>query len=145
MPDAATDRSVLNDLERIVVASVAITARALADVGPDLTLIQWRVLVLVDRPLGMPVGAIAAALGAKIAATSRLIGRIRARGLVETRRSDDDARVVLVSLTDRGLAVRRRVVNRRRRALRSAIADARLPADAASTLDRLALVLEALG
>src|SRR3954470_2907922 len=97
---AAVPTELLHQIERVVVASVAMTARALADVAPELTFVQWRVLVLVDAPDG--VGAIAAALGAKIAATSRLIGRLRARGLVETKRGDADARVVLVTLTARG-------------------------------------------
>jgi DNA-binding MarR family transcriptional regulator len=137
--------SVLLDLERIVVASVAVTARALADVAPELTLVQWRVLVLVDRPGGIPVGSIAAALGTKIASASRLVGRLRQRGLVQTRRSEDDARVVLVSMTAQGLALRNRVVDRRRRELHAAIADARLTPAAAPLLERLATVLEDLG
>jgi DNA-binding MarR family transcriptional regulator len=145
MPNSAMPRSVLLDLERIVVASVAVTARALADVAPELTLVQWRVLVLVDRPGGIPVGSVAAALGAKIAAMSRLVGRLRQRGLVETRRSGDDARVVLVSMTEQGLHLRNRVVDRRRRELRSAIADARLTPEAAPLFGRLAAVLEELG
>jgi DNA-binding MarR family transcriptional regulator len=137
--------SVLLDLERIVVASVAVTARALADVAPELTLVQWRVLVLVDRPGGIPVGSIAAALGTKIASASRLVGRLRQRGLVQTRRSEDDARVVLVSMTAQGLDLRNRVVDRRRRELHAAIADARLTPAAAPLLERLATVLEDLG
>jgi DNA-binding MarR family transcriptional regulator len=137
--------SVLLDLERIVVASVAVTARALADVAPELTLVQWRVLVLVDRPGGIPVGSIAAALGTKIASASRLVGRLRQRGLVETRRSEDDARVVLVSMTAQGLDLRNRVVDRRRRELHAAIADARLTPAAAPLLERMATVLEDLG
>jgi DNA-binding MarR family transcriptional regulator len=137
--------SVLLDLERIVVASVAVTARALADVAPELTLVQWRVLVLVDRPGGIPVGSIAAALGTKIASASRLVGRLRQRGLVQTRRSEDDARVVLVSMTAQGLDLRNRVVDRRRRELHAAIADARLTPAAAPLLERMATVLEDLG
>jgi DNA-binding MarR family transcriptional regulator len=137
--------SVLLDLERIVVASVAVTARALADVAPELTLVQWRVLDLVDRPGGIPVGSIAAALGTKIASASRLVGRLRQRGLVQTRRSEDDARVVLVSMTAQGLDLRNRVVDRRRRELHAAIADARLTPAAAPLLERMATVLEDLG
>jgi DNA-binding MarR family transcriptional regulator len=137
--------SVLLDLERIVVASVAVTARARAVVAPELTLVQWRVLVLVDRPGRIPVGSIAAALGTKIASASRLVGRLRQRGLVQTRRSEDDARVVLVSMTAQGLDLRNRVVDRRRRELHAAIADARLTPAAAPLLERMATVLEDLG
>src|SRR4051794_27720928 len=129
MADVATEADVLLGLERIAVASVAVTARALADVAPHLTFVQWRVLVLVDEPGGRAVGWISQELGAKIAAISRLIGRLRARGLVETRRSDGDARIVLVSLTDAGAELRTRVVERRRDELRAAVEKTRLPAE----------------
>ncbi len=134
----------LGDLERVVVASVAVTARALAEVAPELTFVQWRVLVLVDQPDGIAVGALASALGAKIAAMSRLVGRLRARGLVETRRGEDDARVVLVTLSGAGAELRTRVVERRRDEMRAAVAALGLPADAAVVVDRLATALEAI-
>jgi DNA-binding MarR family transcriptional regulator len=138
-----TDRSkVLAELERVVVASVAVTARALADVAPELTFAQWRVLVLVDAPDAVGVGAIASALGTKIAATSRLVGRLRAHDLVATERSADDARVVLVRLTVDGRNVRSRVVERRRIDLGRAVAHADVPRDAAAVLTSLATALE---
>jgi DNA-binding MarR family transcriptional regulator len=142
MSHSATSDTVSDGLERIVVASVAITARALAEVAPELTFLQWRVLVLVDAPQGMGVGQVAAALEAKIAAVSRLIGRLRARGLIETRRGEGDARLVFVSLTAKGRKVRRRVVERRRAELRDAVSRARLPDNAIATIDWLA---DALG
>jgi len=131
-------------LERIVVAAVAITARALAEVAPELTFVQWRVIVLVDQPDGIAVGALAAALGAKIAAMSRLVGRLRGRGLVSTQRSETDARVVLVTLTPAGSDLRSRVVERRRQELRAALANTALPADAALVMGRVAAALEGL-
>jgi DNA-binding MarR family transcriptional regulator len=142
MRHAATSDKVGDGLERIVVASVAVTARALAEAAPDLTLLQWRLLVLIDTPQGMGVGQVAAALGAKIAAVSRLIGRLRARGLVETRRGEGDARLVFVSLTAKGRKIRRRVVERRRAELRDAVSRTRLPDNAIATIDWLA---DALG
>ncbi len=144
MRQPAIDSAVLLDLERMVVASVAITARALAEVAPELTFVQWRVLVLVDPPEGVGVGSIALALGAKIAAMSRLIGRLRAHGLVETRRAADDARVVLVSLTDRGRDLRARVTERRRSELRAAIAPGQVRPGTSRVIARLATVLEGL-
>jgi DNA-binding MarR family transcriptional regulator len=111
----------LRDLERVVVASVAITASALAEVAPELTFLQWRLLVVVEEPAGMPESMVAAALGSKLAATSRLVGRLRERGLVETRQAEADARVTLVTLTGRGRTLRASVVRRRRRALARAL------------------------
>ena len=93
----------------------------------------------------MGVGPIAAALGAKIAAVSRLIGRLRARGLVETQRRRSDARVVLVSLTAEGTALRQRVVERRRSELRAALDQAQLPGRGRGDVDRLASVARGTG
>jgi DNA-binding MarR family transcriptional regulator len=141
--DYATSRALLADVERVVVASVAVTARALNDANPELTLSQWRVMVLVDRPGGMAVGALANSLDAKIAAVSRLVGRLRERGLVQARRSDQDARVVLVSLTAKGRALRRRIVDRRRAVLASLLADTGTTRGMLPAVTRLAQVLEA--
>jgi DNA-binding MarR family transcriptional regulator len=129
-------------LERIVIASVAVTARALAVAAPELTLVQWRVLVLVDHPGGLAVGEIAAASGAKIAAVSRLLSRLRGRGLVEMRRGQEDARIVRASLTERGRVLRTMVVEQRRAELQAALARAQLPAGADGLLAGLATVLE---
>jgi DNA-binding MarR family transcriptional regulator len=133
---------VIDGVERVVVASVGLTARAVTDVAADLTLGQWRVLVLVDRPGGMAVGSIATALGAKMAAVSRLISRLQRRGLVETRRADFDARVVLVSLTSVGEALRTRIVERRRSDLVAMLEGAELTPDSQGVVERVAAALE---
>ena len=131
-------------MERIVVASVALTARALAEESPELTLLQWRVLVLADQPGGVGIGAIAAAVGSKMAAMSRLIGRLRARGLVQTRRGEGDARLVLVTLTARRPGAARNgsfVVARAE--LKAALAAADLSTEVALAIDQIASALEA--
>jgi DNA-binding MarR family transcriptional regulator len=142
VPDYATSPGVVGAVERIVVASVGLTARSLADVVPELTLAQWRVLVLVDRPGGMAIGSIASALGAKIAAASRLVGRLHARDLVESKRSDVDARVVLVSLTKAGEDLRTRVLERRRAELVARLSAVALPTEALDLVERLATARE---
>jgi DNA-binding MarR family transcriptional regulator len=119
---AATATPLLLALERVVVASVGRTAKALGEVAPELTLVQWRVLVVVDDPDGVPVSQVASSLGAKVSAVSRLLGRLRDHGLVATRRDEADARVIRVSLTPRGRALRDRVVDRRRAELAEAVA-----------------------
>ncbi|HJP88044.1 MAG TPA: MarR family transcriptional regulator [Candidatus Limnocylindrales bacterium] len=144
MRHSATPASTLLDLERIVVASVGVTARAHAMDASELTLLQWRALVLIDVPEGLAVGGLAAALGAKIAATSRLVGRLRDRGLVATERASDDARVVRVTLTGAGRELRARIVARRRLELQAALDGAGLPSGAASVVERLAELLEGI-
>lgn len=128
----------LEVLERMVVASVGLTARALADVAPELTFVQWRVLVIADRRGGVPVGQLADGVGSKIAAMSRLVGRLQRRGLVETRRDAADARLVRVSLTAAGKDLRVRVLERRRAGLVSAAERLDLDEEAWRSLSRLA-------
>jgi DNA-binding MarR family transcriptional regulator len=125
-------------LERVVVASIGLTARALADVAPDLTLAQWRVIVVVDAPGGVAVTQIASVLGGKIAAVSRLLGRLRRRGLIATRRDEADARVIRVSLTEQGRGLRDRVVARRRADLGEAVGKIDVGADTERVLRQLA-------
>jgi DNA-binding MarR family transcriptional regulator len=132
-------------LERLAIVLVGITARAVADVAPELTLLQWRVLMVVaGKPDGVAVGAIAEALGSKLPATSRLVGRMREHGLVETTRAEADARVTLVRLTPDGRALRRRVVDRRRSQLERAIRDAGNPGATADAVRALAASLESV-
>ncbi|MEP7361420.1 MAG: MarR family transcriptional regulator [Chloroflexota bacterium] len=143
MTNYATSAALLDDIERIVVGSVAVTAQALNDAHPELTLSQWRVLVLVDQPDGMAVGAIAKSLGAKIAAVSRLVGRLRERGLIQTHRSDVDARLVLVSLTASGRRLRHRIVDSRRAVLTAMLKETGLTSDMKPAVEQLAALLGA--
>jgi len=132
------------ELERIVVASVAITARVLAEVSPELTFIQWRVLVVVgSAPQGIAVGSLAAELGAHLAAMSRLVGRLRARGLVATAKDPSDARVTLVRLTEAGARLRDAVVDRRRSTLAWGLQLHGLAIADAAAAARIATILEA--
>ena len=140
MGNSGTPAQELPTLERVVVASVAVTAKALADVAPELTFLQWRVLVILDADEGASVGHVAAMLDAKLAAVSRLLGRMRRNDLIHSERDEADARVVRVTLTGHGRALRTRVVERRRHDLAAAIAEG-LPADAVVTLDRVATAL----
>lgn len=97
------DEAPLHALEAIVVGAVAVTARALQASGADLTLVQWRLLVvLASREEPQSVGMVAAGVGATSSATSRLAGRLVGRGLVNRQRDPDDGRSSLLSLTPRG-------------------------------------------
>jgi DNA-binding MarR family transcriptional regulator len=114
----AIEASLRRSLETITFGAVAITARALQTAGAELTLPQWRVLVIVGgSPRGASVSDVAARLGSELSPASRLIGRMERRGLVETGKTDPDRRVTRVRLTDRGRTIRRDVFERRRRLL----------------------------
>jgi DNA-binding MarR family transcriptional regulator len=111
----------LPSLEAIVAGSVALTARALADTRSELTLVQWRALVVLhDATDPVPIGVLARALGASPSATSRLVRRLVARGYVARERDRGDRRDrrerrVVVSVRGRRLV--RRIISVRDREL----------------------------
>jgi len=112
-------------LEAVAFGSVAVTTRAIAAAGLDLTFAQWRVLVVVgERPNGATVTEIAARLGAEISPVSRLVSRLARRGVVKARKDDQDRRVTRVTVTDEGRELRETVIARRRELLADVLAAA---------------------
>jgi DNA-binding MarR family transcriptional regulator len=83
--------------QRSVQAYDDAVGRALG-LGPaDLRCLDW----LVDGPKS--AGVLATATGLRPAATTALLDRLEARGLVERVRDDGDRRKVLVRMTDEGM------------------------------------------
>ena len=112
-------------LEAVAFGSVAVTTRAIAAAGLDLTFAQWRVLVVVgERPNGATVTEIAARLGAEISPVSRLVSRLARRGVVKARKDDQDRRVTRVTVTEEGRELRETVIARRRELLADVLAAA---------------------
>lgn len=110
-------------LDRLVIGSVALTERAIASAGTDLTFVQWRVLMIVgERPFGAAVGEIGGRLGARSSPVSRLVSRLRNRGVVVTEKDPLDARVTRVLLTASGVELRNRVLAERRERLADIVA-----------------------
>jgi DNA-binding MarR family transcriptional regulator len=66
---------------------------------------------------GQAVGEIAARIGAHASPASRVVSRLKRRGLVSADKGDLDKRVVCVRLTEAGRGLRARVLARRRRDL----------------------------
>jgi DNA-binding MarR family transcriptional regulator len=114
----ATGSSLADSLEGLAVGVVGMTAMALNEVGrhKDLTLAQWRVLVILGRG-SMRVGAIAERLGASLPSASRLVARMEAHGYVMSARDEADRRAMLVTLAPIGRATRDGVIARRKRLL----------------------------
>jgi len=105
--------------------AVAITTRAIATVGLELTFAQWRVLVIVVGSAdGATVTEIASRLGAEISPVSRLVTRLARRGLVDARKDVQDRRVTRVTITDDGFEIRETVLARRRELLADVLAEA---------------------
>lgn len=138
------DERVVTAIERVIVGGVAITARALGDETSDLTLMQWRVLVVVgEQETGLHVGTVGQRIGTTPPSASRIIRRLEDRALIELIRDEPDRRFMLVRLTRQGRALRSTLIDRRRSLIRSALesrAEA-LPPDLPGALEEIASVL----
>ncbi len=131
---APMNEDLVGVIERLVVGSVAITARAIAAADAELTFMQWRVLLVVgEHAEGQAVGEIAARIGAHASPASRVVSRLKRRGLVSTDKGELDKRVVCVRLTEAGRDLRARVLELRGQDIGRLIAAASMtPAEAAA-------------
>lgn len=138
-------RAIVDAIERLVFAGVALTARALSQARGDLdlTLAQWRVLVILgDAEDGATVSAVATQVGVTLPATSRQLRRLARRGLLEIGPDQRDRRAARVRLTPLGRSARDEVVRLRREKI-AAAAEA-LDLDPALAAD-LARIADAVG
>jgi DNA-binding MarR family transcriptional regulator len=104
-------------------ALVAVAARSVAAVDEDVTLPQYRALiVLAQRGAQRPVD-LAGALAVSPSSATRMCDRLTAKGLVARDRTGDDRREVRVSLSDRGRALVDDVTRRRRAELAALLGD----------------------
>jgi DNA-binding MarR family transcriptional regulator len=115
--NAIGDGTLVFEIERLLSVGIGITAIAL-DQTPDaeeLTLAQWRALVVAAANEGVRIGELATRLGLSVPAASRLVRRVERRGFVSTARAEDDRRATNVTLTAAGRRTVDAVVGRRRR------------------------------
>ena len=84
--------------------------------GWDLTVSQWKALIIIGEHPSQGVSAVGKALGIGLPASSLLIDRLVRAGLVNRHRSTADRRIALCSLTDSGKSLYE-VVTRRERQL----------------------------
>jgi DNA-binding MarR family transcriptional regulator len=90
----------------------------------DLTLSQWRALVIASDSDGIRVGELAARLGIAVPSASRLVRRVEDRGLVTATRDDRDRRATIVRQTPAGKRLIGAVMARRRELVASALSEA---------------------
>jgi DNA-binding MarR family transcriptional regulator len=124
-------------IELVARATVGVTTRALAGAtpGPDLSLLQWRALLIVgDDPAGARVGRVGDGVGVPLPAASRLVRRLQRRGLVHVERDPDDGRAMRVRLTHAGSHARSTVLARRRHLISEALDQTVLSAEAVQGL-----------
>ena len=99
-------------------ALVAVAARSLADVE-EVTLPQFRALIVLTRPNGVTVRDLADALDIHPSTATRLCDRLDRKQLIRrSPRTDGDRRETNVELTTRGRRLVDQVTERRRRVLR---------------------------
>ena len=138
-----TSDPLIRALERLAVGSVAVTERAIAAAGTDLTFVQWRVLLIVgEQDGGVRVGEIAERIGAHASPTSRLISRLKSRGVVMTEKDELDGRATRVRLTTVGRALRGRVLELRRHDLATLAPKLALTPREVAAIGEVARVLE---
>jgi DNA-binding MarR family transcriptional regulator len=131
-----------SEIERLLTSGIGITARAIDQMADaaELTLVQWRVLVIASQTDGLRIGKLAAHLGISIPSASRLVRRIEAQGLVTATRADDDRRATNIALTKAGRVIVDAVVRCRRELIRLALSTepGGLPAAAAPLVEQIA-------
>ncbi|HYR63934.1 MAG TPA: MarR family transcriptional regulator [Actinomycetota bacterium] len=103
-------------------ALVAVAARSLAATPSGVTLIQYRVLVvLASRGPQLP-SELAAELGVAPSSVTRLCDRLEAKGLVGRRPDDANRRQVVLTITPAGRAAVDAVTQARRREIATLVA-----------------------
>jgi DNA-binding MarR family transcriptional regulator len=144
--DTLVPNDILDSLQSIMVGAVGMTTMALSRASAgELTLSQWRAIVVIGRNGRVRVGDISAAVGMSLPSTSRLVRRLERRGLVATERDEADRRATLVRLTATGRRLRTRVMDRRRALMDAALTAhvRRLPRNLSTGLAAIARALEA--
>ena len=142
------DRAIVDAIERLVFAGVALTTRALSEARADLdlTLAQWRVLVILgEAEDGATVSQVAARIGVTLPATSRQLRRLERRGLLEIGPDQRDRRATRVRLTTLGQSARDDVVSFRREKIAKVAVELDLDPELARELARIADAVDRTG
>ena len=107
---------------------MAVAARSLGGLDDDVTLPQYRALVVLAVHGDQHVGQLAEALDVHPSTMTRMCDRLVRKGLVTRRRSAGSRRATTISLSPAGQAVVDQVVAARRREIRRIVR--RIPAEA---------------
>jgi len=115
--DGATDQTLL--ATRVL---VGVAARSLSAIDGDVTLPQYRALVLLASRGDQNAGALADALGIHASTATRLCDRLLAKGLIIRASTPENRREVTVALSPSGSALVRGVTDSRHREIREIVA-----------------------
>lgn len=108
------DRDLVDAFVAASRALVAVAARSLADMGEDVTLAQYRALVVLRTRGPQRPADLAERLQVTPSTASRMVERLVRRRLVRRVRSTQDRRMVRVHLTEAGHRLVDEVIDRRR-------------------------------
>jgi DNA-binding MarR family transcriptional regulator len=103
-------------------ALVGVAARSLAAVEDDVTLTQYRALVLLASRGEQKVGELARALSIHPSTTTRLCDRLAAKGLISRAPSAESRREIVLNISGPGSRLLKSVTTRRRREIRGILA-----------------------
>ena len=95
-------------------ALVAVAARSLADVAEEVTLTQYRTLIVLASRGPQNLAGLADAVGVTPATATRMCDRLVRKGLIRRRTERDDRRQLRVALTVKGRSLVDAVTVRRR-------------------------------
>jgi DNA-binding MarR family transcriptional regulator len=113
--------TVVDGLQALSRAVIAITTTSLNQLDLDVTLTQYRTMVVLAGRGPQHTADLATELGIKPSTATRLCDRLVHRGLVQRRQGHNDRRVVWVLLTDSGKELVGRAMNHRRKLLQELI------------------------
>lgn len=125
-PTAELDRDLVEAFVAASRALVALAAKSVAGIDEDVTLPQFRALVVLSTRGPQRAADLAAGLGVTPSTGSRMIERLARKGLVRRVRMRDDRRSIRVSLTPAGQDIVAAVTDRRRVEIEAILA--KLPA-----------------
>jgi DNA-binding MarR family transcriptional regulator len=111
---SGADRALVDAFIGASRALVAVAARSLSDLGEDITLPQYRTLVVLRTRGPQRAADVAAHLSVTPSTASRMIERLVRKHLVRRARTKDDRRAVRVYLTEAGRQIVAEVTDRRR-------------------------------
>jgi DNA-binding MarR family transcriptional regulator len=94
---------------------VAVAARSLSDVAEEVTLTQYRTLVVLASRGPQNLVGLAEAVGVTPATATRMCDRLVKKKLIARQSETDDRRQVRLAMTKKGLGLVTTVTNRRRR------------------------------
>lgn len=111
---------------------VAVAARSLSDVAEEVTLTQYRTLVVLASRGPQHLAGLAEAVGVTPATATRMCDRLVRKGLIRRREERGDRRLLRVALTEKGRSLVDTVTDRRRRDIERMISE--IPPDEQAVL-----------